>query len=54
MTQKILTALGALLWLLAGGMDAAGASITNIIGVGACGMACIVAALLVWRGEAKR
>ena len=29
----ILVALGAVLWLIAGGMDAAGAGITNIIGL---------------------
>ena len=47
----ILVVLGAVLWLIAGGMDAAGAGITNIVGVGACGMACIIAALLIWGRE---
>lgn len=54
MTPTILTGLGALLWMIAGGMTDAGASVSNIIGIAACGLGCIVAALLVWRGEAKR
>lgn len=54
MTQKVLTAIGSALLLLAGGMSDAGASLTHVIGLAACGVGCIVAALLVWRREVKR
>lgn len=54
MTQTKLTAVGSLLLIFAGGMSDAGAGLTHVIGLVACGIGCIVAALLVWRGEAKR
>ena len=54
MTPTKLTAIGSALLLLSGGMSDAGTSLTHVIGLAACGLGCIVAALLVWRGEAKR
>lgn len=54
MTHTKLTAIGSLLLIFAGGMSDAGTSLTHVIGLVACGLGCIVAALLVWRGEAKR
>ena len=49
-----LVAVGSALWFLASGMSDTGTSLTHVIGLAACGLGCIVAALLVWRGEAKR
>lgn len=54
MTPTKLTAVGSASLFLAGGMSDAGTSLTHVIGLVACGLGCIVAALLVWRGEAKR
>lgn len=54
MMQTKLTAIGSLLLIFAGGMSDAGTSLTHVIGIAACGLGCIVAALLVWRGEVKR
>ncbi|MEY8281132.1 hypothetical protein AAK917_07695 [Oscillospiraceae bacterium 52-8] len=51
MTQKVLTAIGSAILLLAGGMSDAGTSLTHVIGLVACGLGCIVAALLIWKGE---
>lgn len=54
MNPTKLTAIGSALLLLSGGMSDAGASLTHVIGLAACGVGCIVAALLVWRREVKR
>lgn len=54
MSAGILTAVGSAALFLAGGMSDAGTSLTHVIGLVACGIGCIVAALLVWRGEVKR
>ena len=54
MNPTKLTAIGSALLLLSGGMSDAGTSLTHVIGLAACGLGCSVAALLVWRGEAKR
>ena len=51
MTPTIFTGLCALLWMITGGMIDAGASVGNTIGIAACGLGCIVVALLIWRGE---
>ena len=51
MSPTKLTAIGSALLLLSGGMSDAGTSLTHVIGLAACGVGCIVAALLVWRGE---
>ena len=54
MNPTKLTAIGSAALFLAGGMSGAGASLTHVIGLAACGVGCIVAALLVWRREVKR
>ena len=51
MNPTKLTAIGSALLLLSGGMSDAGTNLTHVIGFAACGLGCIVAALLVWRGE---
>lgn len=54
MPAGILTAVGSAALFLAGGMNSAGTGLTHVIGLAACGVGCIVVALLVWRGEVKR
>lgn len=51
MTPTKLTAIGSAALFLAGGMSDAGASLTHVIGLAACGIGCIVVALLKWKGE---
>ena len=51
MTPTKLTAVGSMALLLAGGMNSAGTSLTHVIGIAACGIGCIVVALLKWKGE---
>lgn len=51
MTHTKLTAVGSLLLIFAGGMSDAEVGLTHVIGISACGIGCIVVALLIWRGE---
>ena len=51
MTPTKLTAIGSAALFLAGSMSDAGSSLTHVIGIAACGIGCIVVALLIWRGE---
>lgn len=51
MTPTKLTSVGSAALFLAGGMNSAGTSLTRVIGLAACGVGCIVVALLIWKGE---